>query len=395
MSTPWPLSLSILLLLSQAILTTCQPSSAHHKIPDQPKHDLLDLPNLADLLEAWASLYFPTSPGVGIECKADSDEYQQQVAREPWALEMLDASGKLPDGVGIGNTYIVGSYEECVRIGTKEDNYQAPFRGKYCKGSIRFHISGGYDEQDMSLGGILGRIPGYQDQDNDDDIGSSVAGMDNDEDIGGSVAGAVGSSWRGITWGLCVPESCTAADVKNHTNTVLSSVSTRDVMIYTRFYDNSCLTIDHQPINLDKLDIIYITIISILATIIIISTAVDMWGLYSDFWLCRTHEKGQLDSTENSTQARKVLAAFSLYRNGKKILESGQGGKKAVTCLHGMRFISMTWVIYGHQSFNLFGKNIVAGTVMDVSKVKLKSILLEIDLHVVFSIRNLFIRKLG
>ena len=360
MSTPWPLSLSILLLLCQAILTTCQHSSADHKIPDQPKYDLLDLPNLADLLKAWANLYFPTSPGVGSQCKADSVVYQHQVAREPWALEMLDASGKLPDGVGIGNTYIVGSYEECVRIGTEEDSYQAPFRGKYCKGSIRFHISGGYDEEDMSLGGILGRIPGFQDQDNDDDIG-------------GSVAGAVGSSWRGITWGLCVPESCTAADVKNHTNTVLTSVSTTDVMLYTRFYDNSCLTIDPQPINLDKLDIIYIAVISILATIIIISTAMDMWGLYSDFWLCRTHEKGQSDKTGSSSHDWKVLAAFSLYRNGKKILDSGQGGKKAVTCLHGMRFISMTWVIYGHQSINLFGKNIVAGTVMDVSKVVLKS----------------------
>ena len=94
----------------------------------------------------------------------------------------------------------------------------------------------------------------------------------------------------------------------------------------------------------------------------------DLWALHGDFWLGRDTSGEEADKLVN-THGGKVLAAFSLYRNGKKILDSGSGGSNTITCLHGMRFVSMTWVIYGHQNINLFGDNIVAATVMDVSKV--------------------------
>ncbi len=41
------------------------------------------------------------------------------------------------------------------------------------------------------------------------------------------------------------------------------------------------------------------------------------------------------------------LLLFSFYSNGEKLLEVSQP-KKAITCIHGIRFLSMTWVMIGH-----------------------------------------------
>ena len=34
----------------------------------------------------------------------------------PAAVLMFDASGKIPDGISVGNTYALGSYEACIQV---------------------------------------------------------------------------------------------------------------------------------------------------------------------------------------------------------------------------------------------------------------------------------------
>ena len=108
----------------------------------------------------------------------------------------------------------------------------------------------------------------------------------------GSVVGALARSWRGLTFGLCVPESCSVEDVLIHTNDTLASISAPlpNVTVYSRFYSDSCLTEDPIPISFDSLDITYISIISVLAAIILLSTAVDLWALHGNFWLGRVSD---------------------------------------------------------------------------------------------------------
>ena len=43
----------------------------------------------------------------------------------------------------------------------------------------------------------------------------------------------------------------------------------------------------------------------------------------------------------------KILQAFSVYTNGSKLLSTGQPAG-SITCIHGIRFLSMTWVVLGH-----------------------------------------------
>ena len=37
-----------------------------------------------------------------------------------------------------------------------------------------------------------------------------------------------------------------------------------------------------------------------------------------------------------------------MYTNFKKIISTEEAGRDTISCLHGMRFISMSWVILGH-----------------------------------------------
>ncbi|XP_055327622.1 nose resistant to fluoxetine protein 6-like [Paramacrobiotus metropolitanus] len=43
-----------------------------------------------------------------------------------------------------------------------------------------------------------------------------------------------------------------------------------------------------------------------------------------------------------------ILLAFSLYGNGKKILDTCSTNDRSLSCIHGIRFLSMTWVLLGH-----------------------------------------------
>ncbi|KAF0292105.1 Nose resistant to fluoxetine protein 6 [Amphibalanus amphitrite] len=74
------------------------------------------------------------------ECYRDSQKYIQSIFTELWALRMFDATGKLPDGVLIGNVYPMGNWDECLNTTahytttnpiTKEKTEHS-FDGKYC-----------------------------------------------------------------------------------------------------------------------------------------------------------------------------------------------------------------------------------------------------------------------
>ncbi len=43
----------------------------------------------------------------------------------------------------------------------------------------------------------------------------------------------------------------------------------------------------------------------------------------------------------------RILLALSVYSNAKKILDTNRA-PGALDCVHGIRFLSMTWVILGH-----------------------------------------------
>lgn len=56
------------------------------------------------------------------------------------------------------------------------------------------------------------------------------------------------------------------------------------------------------------------------------------------------------------------LLAFSPVANGSKILSTEQGTKNSLTCLHGLRVMSLGWVVLVHTYLQVFS---IAGTTLD------------------------------
>jgi hypothetical protein len=52
--------------------------------------------------------------------------------------------------------------------------------------------------------------------------------------------------------------------------------------------------------------------------------------------------------TNVSDPRKEILVAFSLYTNGRKMLDS-KPSADTLTCLHGIRFLSICWVVLGHR----------------------------------------------
>jgi len=232
------------------------------------------------------------------------------------SLTMLDASGKLPSGIGQGNQYELGSYEECIRV-HYNPNQEDSFRAKYCKGYIKPHLNN-------------------EKEDDEDD----------EDDPMGSIMGAVYSSYRGFSWGVCVPENCSAEDIETHVKSIFPNGE-----VTGRFYNSRCFN-GHQDIQFDTLDLIFTWIILTLSLVIIISTAKDLFKRYGAFWIGK--EKSDF-STDGEGSFSKVLASFSIYRNGAELFKTKQS-RSSIRCLNGIRFFSMSWVILGHGTYSfVFG----------------------------------------
>ena len=90
----------------------------------------------------------------------------------------------------------------------------------------------------------------------------------------------VAYSSGGLTWGVCLPEACSALDIKSHVNNVMKSSG--GGFLKANFKDDNCF-LGHQDITFDTLDIVYTSIISVLALIIINSTVKDLFKVIKTF----------------------------------------------------------------------------------------------------------------
>ena len=54
-------------------------------------------------------------------------------------------------------------------------------------------------------------------------------------------------------------------------------------------------------------------------------------------------------NNKNKSIGLQVILSFSMYTNFKKIISTREGGGDTLSCLHGMRFLSMSWVLLGHS----------------------------------------------
>ena len=146
--------------------------------------------------------------------------------------------------------------------------------------------------------------------------------------------------------GICIPKSCTAEDVNinyaaaithqetqnnNHAMETIFSMTTSAEQCFTS--SNRTGTSQDMP----TANILFYLLLVLFGVLILAGTAYDIFIL-----------KTKVEKKPTGFR-RKFLLSFSIYTNGKHLLDTSSSGSGHLDCLNGIRFLSMTWVVVGHS----------------------------------------------
>jgi len=143
---------------------------------------------------------------------------------------------------------------------------------------------------------------------------------------------------RPTGYGVCVPSQCSYRDVGTNLNSFVGSpiFNTFDISSYgNKNEDFFCIAKDHAA-SWDGLNTFIAIVFGAIGIFIVLGTLADVFSMFGN-------EK------ESPTYGKQLLLSFSLYTNLKELMNTQVKSKDTLTCLDGMRFISMTWVVLGHN----------------------------------------------
>ncbi|XP_057655919.1 nose resistant to fluoxetine protein 6-like [Diorhabda carinulata] len=214
---------------------------------------------------------------------------------DTWALQMLDAIPKSPVGLLSYNMAQLGDFDECIRIHSKKYN----IIGKYCLGKISIDNPNIYNNSEFEQNQLFLNTL----------IGKASAGLQAKKSI----------------WATCLPSNCTENDViKIMSLTETSGINISNVV---------CQTIHEVYPELDRDAIIGISVFSLLFGLTIISTLTDVYFVYI-----------------RKEKLKPIYESFSIYTNGKSLF-SIPNRSENLSCLDGMRVLSILWILWYHVTY--------------------------------------------
>ncbi|KAL3271382.1 hypothetical protein HHI36_021866 [Cryptolaemus montrouzieri] len=208
--------------------------------------------------------------------------------------KMLDASGKFPSGVLEGNIADLGSFDECLSIADKSKEIY----GKYCLVSINF----------------IKLIEKIRTSSVNDTL-MSIQRQQKNFDKSPYLRGTRKSPITDFRLGVCLPNKCSSKLIEQ-----FQSLYIDEIDCYTKSTNSE----------LDTKAFITIIILFVFLGIAIVSTIYDVYINH-----------------KQTESVHPICIAFSMYANGKQLVESTKNHDR-LTCLDGIKVLSMMWVILGH-----------------------------------------------
>lgn len=244
------------------------------------------------------------------ECIRDGEIYLKALERyTPWALQMFDASVKIPSGLITGNYRQLGNFDECLRVKNEHG-----FIGKACNVAVQFEITANDGmPRELDLGDLLVNVA-----------------------IASNATKWTSGNTTEYEWMFCVPSTCNHMEIQEALELALDPLKVEGRVDMTiTVSEESCHTLETVRTIWDPADWCYIAVLALFALTIIVSTGYD-------FAIQRrpviTESKGC------------IFTAFSLYKNGKELLRTDRR-RGSIRCLDGLRFLSICWIIYGHTYY--------------------------------------------
>ncbi|KAL4142596.1 hypothetical protein QTP88_005026 [Uroleucon formosanum] len=292
----------------------------------------------------WNPAELPAASMLSVQCRDVMKTYLEALRRGSfWAAKMADASGRYSSQLFFGNDFWLGSHTLCKELQNKATNqYVPPFDAKFyvAKLAIKLH----------------------------DQLTPRT---------------------RLISLGLCMPKDCSSTEVQN-----MISVPKEDSGSNYRSYSvlNVRLVPGTYTLWSDSKFQILLIIVGLVTLLTIAGSGYEMIlegrkarelkkrqivqgnNNESDSKVEFTMDKMQAIEkmhnmkgcgNDNETLAEsdmlfkvsrreQILLAFSAVSNGRKILHCGPAPSESLTCVHGLRFLSLAWVIMVHTYLQVF-----------------------------------------
>ncbi|GFY53419.1 nose resistant to fluoxetine protein 6 [Trichonephila inaurata madagascariensis] len=232
------------------------------------------------------------------ECKHSLFQWIADLrAMKPYALRMADASAKMINGILTGTLSSFGSYDQCVETTIPKKSIPA----QYCTIEAwpplppkpRFYA-------------LNKRLDAFKRFENEQEVG------------------------------VCVPSTCSRDDLYNISNMVTKRFFPANVTV------PRCET--KQKLVIENYQIPMFCVIAILTILVFCGTVTDIL----------LNHTGQTSKSEpvNRAYSTKCILSFSIISNWKVLMDL-ESGSDTLCILHGVRFFSMCWIIFGHTYYHL------------------------------------------
>ncbi|KAH0954824.1 hypothetical protein HN011_009268 [Eciton burchellii] len=340
--------------------------------------DVLDVFSARNLVRNWVEGEY----AIGAQCNKDITTYVEALKnKESWALKVDDASGRFTNGFFWGNSYFTGSATECDYIGQIYTRKNSRINMKSSIEEVREFNAEPQKRVNLGLSGTNSWVETMSTDISPYRLGFYMMRL--------SINASQYTTTRLIHLGVCLPFSCTASDV-----TVIGKLAAGEFAAKHSFIEK--VRDQHNPYDM-SMDPVFWILFGVSVVILILM----VFGTGYDYYLQNLiHKKniiydleknGKLDHLtngnqkalnvadsningvqrinnnndhENSLQPAKeeqrelnvfeeLLLSFSIPANVKTICDRNVGGD-TISTVHGLRAISMAWVILGHTCIVVF-----------------------------------------
>ncbi|XP_070502744.1 nose resistant to fluoxetine protein 6-like [Chironomus tepperi] len=234
-------------------------------------------------------------------CQEQLDFFHQSFKRnEIWALLFFDSWSKIQSGYFAGNYIDLGDYDQCIKF-QLPTTHVGTIKGKQCYMSFEAIPEASITEHDNAINSsfdwtVISRIARFLD--------------------------------THLINSICMPASCSVEQIIDFMN--------NDFRLLEDFIvDGTCMELDDVT-GLQSVDVALILIFGVSIMLMLLSTIYDLF----------MHQK--------SKEPNKLLISFSVYTNGKKLFDMTEN-KSTINSLHGLRALSIIWIMFGHRITNQLG----------------------------------------
>nr|CDJ90705.1 Hypothetical protein CBG06590 [Haemonchus contortus] len=286
---------------------------------------------LSDLLHyVWTAVEYATHVEEHrncTDCKC-TPFFQQKKNERQWIFNVLDAMGKVPSGITAGNNLWVGSWHTCRKIHVVKNSQGQKWNGQYCMA----HLEAYERNNPLKALDATGPVDAHC---------FNKANLSQEEDDDGRCFTLVPM----LNFGVCMPDSCTDYDV------------TRMITFAVRLAESAAgreavCNVNVECRNESRESAMSSSWMAMIALYFLTYTLIMMvFGTLYDLFIYQ-RELDLIPVSERRTNHLfiRIILAYSVYTNGVEILRTSKK-EGEVDCLHGIRFLSMCWIILGHTYY--------------------------------------------